>query len=725
MRVASARARFELSKPFGLEVETLPMDGGPAVDALVGKSFKLTLRDALEARSFVHGYVYGVRRRMSSLGAVSHVLTLGPAVSQLTYGTDSRIFQEMDAVAAIKAILDTASIDASVEWRVHGSFPVRPYIVQYRESDWDVIARLAGEEGITYFFEHTADDTTLVFADDTTHASSVPGDAAFTFRDPAGLMMATQAVHSLGRRHEMVPTGVRYRDYNFEQPSLSLDVSAGDDTLERYDCPGRFADPSEGQRLADVELEALTAEAEVTYGEAVGGHLQPGMTFEIEGHPLESMNGTYLLLEVNYTPGKETSSGGAELPVEQELTVAWRAIAVDTRYRAARTSPTRSTGGPQTGIVVGPPGEEILSDDTGRVRVQLYWDREGGKDDKASTWMRVGQFALGGSMIMPRIGWDVLVGFNEDDVDVPFVAGHVYDGTHPVPYTLPENKTRTAWQTATTPGDGTSNEIRFEDKKGSEEIFMNATKDMNVTIGDNKTDKVGVDYTHTIGSNLDVTVGTQLVCGITDDQSCTVGGSETVTVGGDRGTQIKGSETVTVGGSRTVTVTMGSKVEAKSGRTLTVGGSMMDVAALGVNRLVLGSLSITVGGAWVSAAATGVDNITGGAVAETVGGAKVCAGASGVETSVKGALAETVGGAYAIAAGGNVGEQATGPLVFNVGGALLANAPTIEIEAESEISIRCGGSSVKVKSGSVEVKAPTILAPGAVVNKKGSVVKHN
>src|SRR6185436_264741 len=116
--------------------------------------------------------------------------------------------------------------------------------------------------------------------------------------------------------------------------------------------------------------------------------------------------------------------------------------------------------------------------------VQHYWDREGKRDDKASTWMRVGQFPLGGSMILPRIGWDMLIGHHEGDIDRPAVVTHLYDGEHPVPYALPANKTRTAFQTATSPGGGSTNEMRFEDKAGSEEIFLNASKDMNVVVGD-------------------------------------------------------------------------------------------------------------------------------------------------------------------------------------------------------------------------------------------------
>jgi type VI secretion system secreted protein VgrG len=712
LAVSRVKGRFALSAPFSFDVVAFSTGQAPALADLLGQPFTLSLADHLERSLVVRGVVTEVERRD---GGVFR-LALDPEVAPLAVGRDSRVFQDMTVVDIVNDVLDRAGIPSSAyRWSIAGSYPKRVYCAQYGESDWAFIERLLAEEGVYYTFECGEDATVLVFADDSTAAPEIEGGAEIVFSDDDGLHAARDAVIRVGVTKSIAPDAVRLRDYNQEKPRLGLDAKAGSGTFEVYDFPGRFSVPAEGDRLARVRLEALRAKRHVVFGETSSLELRSGSIFELTSHPIESLNARYLLDEVSFG-WREGQDGVA---------VHWTAIPASTPYRARRNAFTATPGGPQTGVVVGAPGQEIHPDKTGRIRVQLYWDRTGKRDDKASTWMRVGQFALGGSMIIPRIGWDVLVGHHEGDIDAPLVQTHLYDGKFPVPYALPANKTRTAWQTATTPGGGSTNEMRFEDKAGSEQIFINASKDMNVVVGDNKAEKVGVDCTEKIGSNLDVTVGSKLKVGIGSNQDVSIGASESLTISGSRMVNVGGSEIATIGASRSVTVIKGSNLEAKGGRTVTVGGSLLAASALGVNRMALGTFSFTVGGAWINAAGTGLSDMTLGACAETVGGAKINAGAAGCSVSVKGAAAETVGGAYIVAAGGNATESATGSLAITVGGAFLANAPSIEIEAESEISVRVGGASLTVKSGSVEVKAPTLASPGATIKKSGSTIKHN
>jgi type VI secretion system secreted protein VgrG len=537
-------------------------------------------------------------------------------------------------------------------------------------------------------------------------------------------MRATRAaVYRVTERAALVHDAVRLCDYDFHKPRFKLDEKAGDGLHELYDFPGRFLDPAAGKRLAQVRLEERRSRRRTLMGGTSTVRLRTGRSFTLSGHPIGKLNGSYLVESVTL---RASEPRGVSASGQEGLVLSWVAIPKSTPYRAPRKATvTRDPAGLETGVVVGPAGQEIHPDKSGCIRVQFYWDREGKRDEKASTWMRVGQFALGGSMVLPRIGWDVLVHHHEGDIDQPFVSAHLYDGRFLVPYKLPDNKTRTAWQTATTPGGGSSNEVRFEDKKGSEEIFVNASKDMNVQVGDNRMEKVGVDLTESIGSNFEAKIGSNRKVGIKSNQDISIGANESLTVSGSRSVAVGGSESTTIGASRSVTVTKGSTIEATGGRTLTVGGTMLSAGALGVNRLVLGSLNVSVGGAWISAAATGLANLTGGACAETIGGAKIHAGAAGCTVTVKGAAAETVGGAYVVAAGSNAGESATSRLAFTIGGAFLANAPSIEIEADSEISIRVGGASLTIKSSSVEVKAPAIMAPGATIKKKASKIEHN
>jgi type VI secretion system secreted protein VgrG len=723
LEIAGVSGEMALSRSFELRVEAFVRDAPPATTDLLGQRYELVLRDTHEASMTVRGFVVSVERRATgTVGGGRFSLGLGSPVAPLLVGRDSRVFQEKSAVDVVKDVLDKGGV-TDVEWRTSASYPPRPYIAQHRESDWDFVERLLVEEGVYYWFEHGDDATVLVLGDDSTQAADLEGGARLPFHDDTHMRATGDTVLRVKRRTAVVHDAVRLRDYNFEKPRLELDEKAGDGSREVYDFPGRFAAPADGARLAKVRLEGLRARRVVITGEASTMRLRVGQIFELTDHPVEAMNGRLLVVSIAYE-ASEARAGAAA--AHEGLHMTWTAIPESTAYRASRSGPvTRDPAGPQTGVVVGPPGEELHADGAGRVRVQHYWDREGKRDDKASTWMRVGQFPLGGSMIVPRVGWDVLVHHHEGDIDAPYVSTHLYDGQFPVPYALPANKTRTAWQTATTPGGGSVNEIRFEDKAGSEEIFINASKDMNVVVGDNRDEKVGVDLTEDIGANVGAKIGSNHKIGVKSDQSVTIGASETLTVSGNRAVAVTGSESTTIGASRSVTAIKGVSVEAKGGRTHTIGGSMTAVGGLDVGRMTLGSFSLTVGGAWVRAAATGLSDVTAGAVAETVGGAKIHAGAAGVVTSTNGACAETVGGAYVIAAGGNAGESAGGAMAFTVGGAHLANAPKIEVEADSEISIRVGGASLTIKPGSVELKAPTILAPGAVIAKKGSKIEHN
>ncbi|XXX80855.1 type VI secretion system tip protein TssI/VgrG [Sorangium sp. So ce134] len=710
------QGRVALSELFSFHARASKEADPPAVRDLLGKPFALTLRDGFERALAVHGVVVAVERTPTARGGAAYALALAPEVAPLAVGRDQRCFQQMDVIDVLKKVLDQAGVPASsARWSTRRSYTKRPYWAQYHESDWAFVERLLAEEGIYYWFDFTGDATVLVFADDSTAAPAIEGDAQVPFRAGVGLRAERDAVTRVTRASTLAPDAVRLRDYDFNKPRLLLDARAGEGPLELYDFPGRFRAPEDGARRAQAELEARRARRVQIRGYTGSLRFRPGLVFELVEHPLAALGGRLLLDTVSLTAGESDS------PV-----VSWAAIPAATPFRTPRvTCATRTPGGPQTGVVVGASGQEIHPDATGRVRVQLHWDRQGRRDDAASTWMRVGQFPLGGSMMLPRVGWDVLVHHHEGDIDDPFVLTHLYDGQHPAPYRLPADKTRTAWQTATTPGGGSTNEIRFDDKKGAEEVFINASKDMNVVIGDTKQDKVGVDHAHRVGANLETTVGGKLATGVVSSQSVSIGASETLGVASDRQISVGGGESAAVGGSRTVTVSSGATLEATAGRSLTVGGSMLAASALAVSRMALGSMSVTVGGSWITAAATGLANMTGGAAAETVGGAKIHVGASGCETSVKGAFAETVGGAYVIAAGKSAGESSTGALAITVGGAFLANAPSIEIEAESEISIRCGAASVTITSSSVEVKAPSLASPGATITKKAPQIHHN
>jgi type VI secretion system secreted protein VgrG len=230
------------------------------------------------------------------------------------------------------------------------------------------------------------------------------------------------------------------------------------------------------------------------------------------------------------------------------------------KYRSARVTPAPLVEGPQTARVVAPKGavsEDIHTDEHGRCKVKFNWDLGPADDDKASCWMRTGQLETSGSMILPRIGWEVVVEFLEGNPDRPIVSGRLYNGVFMPPYALPEGKTRTSMQTASTPGGGGSNEIRFEDKAGGEEIMIHAEFDQNLSTANNKTKNIGknetvhvaVDSTKSVGSNEDVKITMGYETNVKADQSLSVGGNRTLQVNAVTALNVGGASTTTVGGN--------------------------------------------------------------------------------------------------------------------------------------------------------------------------------
>lgn len=715
-------ARFELGLPFRCSVQCRRLDEDAVPpEQLLGKSAVLKITPSQGPPFRLDGLVFEASTsalRHDSQTHVVHDLVIAPAISTLEVGRDSRYFQDKNVVDILHDVLDRASLADKVRYELTGTYPKKPYVAQQNESDWDFLQRILAESGISHRFDFEDDGTYVVFFDDSPHAPDCPGGAMEHVRETL-LLGESEALLGVSIEYSACHESVVFRDYDPARPALRQEASSESGSQHPlYDYPGRYREPSEGKRLAAVRLDGLRAGRAQLTATTTNPRTWPGRLLEISPAPRDGWQHvlvTRLELDVVH-----------EHPELQVGTARFSLVAIpaSTVFRHA-VDGTRHVAGPGTAMVVGPSGKELHTDDVGRIRAQFWWDREGGGNEKSSTWMRVGQFAVGNSMVRPRVGWDVLVEHLDGDSDVPQIMSHLYDGTHPPPYPLPANKTRTSFQTATTPGGGSANEIRFEDKSGSEEIFLNASKDMDVSIGDTKDKKVGNNHSHDIGATSKVTVGTHRINNVTADHKYKVGASETLTVSGSRTTGIAGGESVTIGGARSVTVIHGKSIEAGGGRSMTVGGNMMDIAALGVSRAVLGSATITVGSAWITAAAVGLGNVTLGAGAETVGGAKLQIGGGGVTYTVKGALAEAVGGAYVSAAGGNFGETATGAITFLVGGAFLVNSPTIEFEAESEISIVCGGSSIKISSSSIEVSAPAIAMPAGSIAKSASQVQHN
>lgn len=576
-------------------------------------------------------------------------LTVVPAVWRLKLRHDCRIFQDKSAKEIITHVLDKGGVPSDAYTFDLKEEPAsRIYCVQYRESDWDFISRLLEEEGIHYFFAHTDTLCKLMMVDHMTAESDIEGDATLPYAPASGLRTTEEHITRFTYAEEVRPGWVSLTDYNFTKPSLSLLVQAAGEAfneLEVYDYPGDYTDPDVGLKVADIRLAALNAVRRVGGGESDSARLVPGFQFELSNHPREALNAKYALTEVYQTGEQpqvleERAGGGGQV-----YTNRFECIPADTDYRPPRLTPKPVVEGVQTAIVVGPKGEEIYTDEFGRVKVHFHWDRLGTPDDTSSCWIRVSQAWAGagwGAIHIPRIGQEVIVDFEEGDPDRPIITGRVYHGNNRPPYKLPDKRTQSGLKSNTSAGGGGSNELRFEDKAGSEEVYLHAQKDFNETIKNNHSTSVGATQTVSVKGDQKITVEKERWDEVKGYHNFHVIGNQEITVDGDGGAGFAAVGPYTVSSSKKVEVFVNNTaiteddsnitLDAPTKITLHVGGSTIEVTGDGVSvtaskvmiagkqevKLQVGNSSITVdaqgvttSGPKISTTAIGMHEISG------------------------------------------------------------------------------------------------------------------
>jgi len=709
-----------VSRLFRFEITCSARADGPLPEALISRSAEIVLRDA-----------YGTERRIAGLVAEAHVrvfdderaeltMIVRPKIFPLTLGRDCYVLQDLDVIEIAKDVLAESTMP--VRYEIVGSYHKRPYIAQYREDDWTFLCRLLEDEGVYYWFDHDGGETTLVIADNSSSAAPIVGGAYVPFAYETGMRSSTELVEEIGS--VVMSTATLFSTGSFDpmRPRLKVSATEGDGVLEHYDAPG--GGPEAAAVVAArtrTKRQAAAAAREGVAGLATSARLVPGMMFELGGHPLTRLDGTYFLTGTTYEiEQRGRNSARSKRAYECRFT----AIPLRTPFRPPHTTPRAKQSGLQMGQVVGHPGEEIHPDPSGRVRVQHYWDRLGKRDHTAGKWVRVAQRSTPGSMLLPRVGWNVATFNEEGSIDAPSLLSRIHDAEHPPAYSLPENKTRVVFKTATSPGGGSFNEIRYEDKKGSEEMFLNASRDMNVLVQNLKNEFIHNDSARLVGVNHDLTVASTFNETIARHQTVGIGGNETVKIMTGRAKSIGANETVSIGGGRTLQVAESHATAVEKTRSLDVGAAMIEVTPGNASNMMQTS-TIVVGGTALKVSDASMSEDVGTEATQTIGGSKIEVVKQNRTLEVQSAYTEKVGASMDLKTAGKFIDNADTTSFWEVAGELAGRAPEIWIEAQQEIRITCGGSVLTMKPDSITITAKEIDLSGATIHAQTASIDHN
>lgn len=591
-QVLGFHGREALDQPFHFDLELVSEHSSLDLERVLHQPAYLAIG---QTGAGIHGQIYWVAQGDSGKRLTRYRVSLRPRLSYLAHRHNQRIFQHLTVPQIIAKVLEEHGILADAYRFQLGPavYPQREYCTQYDESDLHFVQRLCEEEGIHYHFQHSSDGHTLVFGDDQT---AFPKLAPTAYQQDSGMVADVPVVKRFGQRLETRTSRVSRRDYDFEKPRVSLDSAANSGfqpNLEDYDYPGRYTDRERGKLLSQRALERHRSDYQVAEGRSDEPALRCGHFLSLTRHPRSEWNDLWLLTEIVHE-GKQpqvleesitsdTHDGKGEF--HQGYRNSFSATPWSTLHRPALRHPKSRILGSQSAVVTGPAGEEIHCDRYGRVKVQFFWDREGKADDKTSCWLRVASGWAGnrfGAISIPRVGMEVLVDFLEGDPDQPLVSGCLYHAENVVPYALPGNKTRSVFKSNSYPGGGGYNELRIEDRKGQEQIFIHAQRDWNENVENDQRIRIGHERHDTVEANAYSEFKAE----------------EHHTTHADRKTELRADDHLTVANNQHVKIGTGQFVEA--GQEIHLSGGVKVVMEAG------SELTLKAGGSFVKLDGGGV-----------------------------------------------------------------------------------------------------------------------
>ncbi|MFN0057621.1 MAG: type VI secretion system tip protein TssI/VgrG [Planctomycetota bacterium] len=516
----------QISGLFRIDLDLVSYANDLDFDKVLGQRATVRLDTPSGEARYLNGFIDSFVQTKSERSYSVYRATIVPWLWFLTRTTDCKIFQQSmpeppDTMTVPDIIAKVFKDHGFVDFRFASmteKHPVLDFCVQYRESAFAFVSRLMEEEGISYFFEHVNGKHTLVMTDSVAGYTALTSYDSIAFNPETRPSAEEEFIIDWTRTKEVQSGSYALNDFDFAKPRQALQQGLVVNSqirrnhahadLPRYDYPGRFNVYEDGESLARLRLEELQVRHEMFKGAATAGSLAAGFKFTLAKHPRDDQNREYLLTSVSYEidVGELETGASDTLATETALKCSFTAIDALQPYRPARGTPKPMIQGVQTAIVVGPDGQEIYTDPDGysRIKVHFHWDRHGQANENASCWIRVAQSWAGkqwGSIQIPRVGQEVLVEFIDGDPDRPIITGSVYNGDHMPPYALPKNNTQSGVKSRSSQGGGPDNfnELRFEDKKGSEEVYLHAEKALTVHV------KGGA--SETIGSGLSTNAG--------------------------------------------------------------------------------------------------------------------------------------------------------------------------------------------------------------------------
>ncbi|MCI5460831.1 type VI secretion system Vgr family protein [Escherichia coli] len=541
---------------------------------MVGKDLCVNIELDGGGKRYISGLVTAARVVGHQGRSVVYELRLEPWLKTLTHTSDYKAFQNKNVVDILDEVLD--EYPRPVEKRLVENYPTRAWQVQYGETDFDFIQRLMQEWGIYWWFEHNENSHTLVLAD-AINVHKACADSPLVCYYQKGLKLDKEFIHTITANESLRSGQWVLNDFDFMKPRSLLKSTVANPRetglaeYEHYEWPGDYFTKSEGEMLTRIRMEEQRSPGSRVQGSGNIRTLMTGFTFILENYPTAEVNREYLLVQTTLFIQDNAQHSGQD----QHFTysTSFELHPTSEVYRPQRTLSKPHTKGPQSAIVTGPAGQEIWTDKFGRVKVQFGWDRYGKNDENSSCWVRVSYPWAGkgfGGIQIPRIGQEVLVDFKNGDPDLPIIVGRTYNQDTMPPWGLPGAATQSGFYSHTIGGGPTNaNALRFEDKPGSEEVWLHAEKDQRIEVNNNES--------HWVGNN----------------RLKVIDKTETAIIGEKRSLTVQMDDTSLAGQNKTIQAVQNLRLAAGDSIILSCGKTILQMTSDGIFNITCKNFNIT------------------------------------------------------------------------------------------------------------------------------------